>query len=107
MGALEALMERILGRSELEYEMRRASMAAAVLALAGRALAGGSPENVLIIVNPGSAESMYVADYYKNARNIPDANVLYLEPTAVAGPAPPRTPRPRGSTGTSTASSGT
>jgi hypothetical protein len=46
------------------------------------ALAGGSAENALIIINPGSAESMYVGNYYKNARNIPDRNVLYLDPGA-------------------------
>lgn len=44
------------------------------------ALAGGSPERALLIINPGSAESMYLGNYYKDARNIPDANVLYIEP---------------------------
>lgn len=62
----------------------RACTAAALFlaAFAGSARAGGSAENILLIVNPASAESMYVADYYKNVRNIPDANILYMEPTA-------------------------
>jgi hypothetical protein len=50
--------------------------------MAGFAHAGGSPENILLIVNPSSPESMYLAGYYKNARNIPDQNVLYIQPTA-------------------------
>lgn len=55
---------------------------AALLALASPALAGGSPENALIIINPASHESMYLGNYYKNARNIPDRNVLYIDPAA-------------------------
>lgn len=49
------------------------------LAMGAPALAGGSAENVVLIINPGSAESMYLGNYYKNARNIPDSNVVYLE----------------------------
>ncbi|MCH7702879.1 MAG: hypothetical protein IID37_14440 [Planctomycetes bacterium] len=40
--------------------------------------AGGGPENVLLLIDPLSADSMYVGNYYKQARNIPDRNVLYL-----------------------------
>ncbi len=50
------------------------------VALSGGALAGGGPENVLLIIDPSSAESLYIGNYYKNARNIPDANVLYIDP---------------------------
>lgn len=57
---------------------------AGVLSLAGAARAGGSPENVLVIIDPGSSESMYLGNYYKNARNIPDANVLYVNPAPAA-----------------------
>ncbi|MFN0134047.1 MAG: GC-type dockerin domain-anchored protein [Phycisphaerales bacterium] len=52
-----------------------------VVASAGLARAGGSPENVLILINPASADSMHLGNYYKNARNIPDRNVLYIVPT--------------------------
>src|SRR5947207_2081137 len=57
---------------------------AAGLAAAAPALAGGSAENVLLVINPGSAESMYLGNYYKHARNIPDANVLYIDPGAAS-----------------------
>lgn len=60
----------------------RSGWAGALAALAGAApaLAGGSPENVLVVINPGSAESMYLGNYYRNARNIPDCNVIYIDP---------------------------
>ena len=54
----------------------------AVLCLTSVAFAGGSAENILLIINPGSAESMYLGNYYKNARNIPDRNVLYIDPAS-------------------------
>lgn len=44
--------------------------------------AGGSPENMLLIINPANAQSMYLGNYYKNARNVPDSNVLYINPFA-------------------------
>ncbi|MGE0478867.1 MAG: Ig-like domain-containing protein [Phycisphaerae bacterium] len=49
---------------------------------AGVAYAGGSGENVLLIVDPSKPESLYVANHYKAARNIPDQNVLYMDPGA-------------------------
>lgn len=55
--------------------------AAAAFACAA-ALAGGSPENILIVVNPASAESMYIANYYRTVRNVPSSNFLYIRPTA-------------------------
>ena len=70
--------------------MSRALLAAAGLAVgmaAGAVRAGGSPENVLIIINPANAESMYLGHYYQNARNIPASNVLYIDPAAVNYPA--------------------
>lgn len=63
---------------------RRASAVgvAGLLSLCGTAVAGGSPENVLILVNPASQESMYLANYYRAKRNIPESNVLYIDPGA-------------------------
>jgi len=52
--------------------------------LAPRPAAGGSGENVVLIVDPSSPESMYVANYYKSKRNVPDANVLYIDPGAAS-----------------------
>lgn len=58
-------------------------MAAGAVALsAGLACGGGSGENIIIIADPLNAESMYVANYYKLARNVPDANMLYFYPGA-------------------------
>lgn len=60
----------------------------AVLALIGmltfatHAFAGGSAENAILIIDPSDPTSMYVGNYYKNARNIPDANVLYMSSAA-------------------------
>src|SRR5690606_23467289 len=62
----------------------RALPALAAAAMASSALAGGSPEHVLLIINPARAESMDLGHYYKHARNIPDANVLYLDPGAAS-----------------------
>ncbi len=46
--------------------------------LAERAIAGG-PENLLVVVNAESLESLAVANHYIALRGIPDNNVLYLE----------------------------
>lgn len=56
---------------------------AGLAALPGtHALAGGTAENALLLIDPSSVDSMYIGNYYRNARNIPDANVLYLDPDA-------------------------
>ncbi len=47
------------------------------------ALAGGGPENALIIIDPSNAESLYIGNYYKTARGIPDRNVFYMDPEAI------------------------
>lgn len=44
--------------------------------------AGGSSEHAVLIVDPGKAESMYVANYYKAARDLPDANFVWMAPGA-------------------------
>ncbi len=59
-----------------------ASLIVACAVSAPRAHAGGSPEHILLLVNPASSNSLYLGNYYKNARNIPDANVLYINPFA-------------------------
>lgn len=61
--------------------MKRPSRSASLLALlAAPTFAGGTPENALLIVDPSNAESLYVANYYKEARDLPDANVIYMAP---------------------------
>jgi len=54
-----------------------------LIGLAGAAplvRAGGSAENAVLLINPSHLESMNVGAYYKNARNIPDSNVFYVDP---------------------------
>jgi uncharacterized protein (TIGR03790 family) len=43
------------------------------------ALAGGGPENVLLVVNANSRDSMTIANHWVRLRSIPDANVVYLD----------------------------
>src|SRR5690606_12159987 len=64
--------------------LRAGAAALAALAGAAAALAGGTPENILLVIDPSRPESLYVGHYYKNARNIPDANVLYMDPDAAS-----------------------
>lgn len=54
---------------------------AALGGLSAVALAGGSPENAVLIVDPTNAESMRVANHYRKQRDVPDANVIFLAPT--------------------------
>ncbi len=46
------------------------------------AWAGGSPENALLILDPLNLDSLHVANYYKDARDLPDNNFLYMQPGA-------------------------
>ncbi len=57
---------------------------AAMLAMAASVLAAGSPENAVLIIDPSDPNSLHIGNYYKNARNIPDSNVLYLRSTAAS-----------------------
>lgn len=50
--------------------------------MAAPALAGGSPERTLLIIDPANPTSLYLGNYYKHARNIPDSHVLYMQPGA-------------------------
>jgi hypothetical protein len=57
-------------------------VAAVVLALAltaSAALAGGGPENVLVVVNANSAGSKEVANHYVRLRDVPASNVVALD----------------------------
>ncbi|MGI9516368.1 MAG: hypothetical protein ACR2NP_04935, partial [Pirellulaceae bacterium] len=44
-----------------------------------QALAGGGPENVLVVVNRNSPDSLAVANLFVHMRNIPPGNVVYLD----------------------------
>ncbi|MCA9235823.1 MAG: TIGR03790 family protein [Planctomycetales bacterium] len=56
-----------------------ALVTAATLCLAQQATrAGGGPENVFLIVNPNSADSLEIANEYVAMRGIPTGNVFYL-----------------------------
>ena len=46
--------------------------------LAPAALAGGGPENLLLVVNPRSPASMTIANHYVQLRHVPARNVFYL-----------------------------
>ena len=43
------------------------------------AIAGGGPENVVLVVNANSASSKMLANHYIQLRKIPPRNVIYLE----------------------------
>lgn len=40
--------------------------------------AGGGPENLLLVVNRRSQQSLYIANYYAKLRQIPADNIFYL-----------------------------
>ena len=40
---------------------------------------GGGPENVMLVVNGRSGSSMAIANYYRHLRNIPEANICYID----------------------------
>src|SRR5271157_4556715 len=48
------------------------------LAATNRARATGGPENVLLVVNPLSPDSMCIANHYAELRHIPPNNFLFL-----------------------------
>lgn len=70
-------------------DMRTASRRTFIVALwggataAGLAFAGGSPENVLLIIDPSNPDALHIGNYYRSVRNIPDRNVVYMRPGAV------------------------
>jgi len=48
------------------------------------ATAGGSAENALLVVDPTSSDALWAANHYRAARDIPDCNVLYMDPSATS-----------------------
>ena len=48
---------------------------------ASSARAGGTPENAILVVDPSNPESLYVANYYRAARDLPSVNIVYMSPT--------------------------
>lgn len=79
------MSKRSITRTPSSASMTFAAMAtsaAAALLIASAALAGGTPENGILIIDPGNAQSLHIGNYYKNARNIPDSNILYIDSDA-------------------------
>ncbi len=65
--------------------MRNAFLLMTMMLIAGGLIsrsvnAGGGPENVVLLVDPRSDDALRVANHYKSVRNIPDRNILYLNP---------------------------
>src|SRR5688572_18642463 len=60
--------------------IRRLAALAILFALAApRTLfAGGGPQNVVVIANPNDPDSLAIANYYVELRDIPPANVVYI-----------------------------
>ncbi len=60
------------------------SLPALLLSLAASpALAGGGPENILLIANPASPEALRLTNHYVDVRGVPASNVLYMAPDTV------------------------
>ncbi|MFI4897933.1 MAG: TIGR03790 family protein, partial [Phycisphaerales bacterium JB059] len=49
---------------------------------ASPALAGGGPENLIMVVDPANADALYAANHYRHARDLPSRNALYIHPGA-------------------------
>jgi hypothetical protein len=49
------------------------------LGSAAQAYATGGPENVLLVINPRSPDSLCIANHYAKLRHIPPDNLLYLD----------------------------
>ncbi len=62
--------------------MRRRSAILTTLAAVSTALAGGGPENVLIIADPASPDALRLSNHYIAVRGVPASNVLYMDPDA-------------------------
>jgi hypothetical protein len=69
-------------RSSRARASLRVLLLAQLLALPSRA--GGSGENALLIVDPMNPESLYVANRYRELRDVPAVNVLYMDPGATS-----------------------
>jgi len=61
--------------------LRSVSVSTAVLATTcATVLAGGTPENAVLLVDPTNPVSLQVANRYRTLRDIPDRNVIYVAP---------------------------
>lgn len=54
------------------------------LVVSWAALAGGTPEHAVLIVDPTNPDSMYLANYYRQKRDLPASNFLYMVPGAAS-----------------------
>jgi hypothetical protein len=54
-------------------------VAGLILSVGGRAIAGGGPEGVVVVVNEDSWASLAVANEFVHLRKIPQNNVIYLK----------------------------
>src|SRR5690606_27487806 len=50
-----------------------------LLCAGGEAVAGGGAENVLLVVNQNSHDSLTIANHYVKFRKLPPTNVVYLD----------------------------
>ena len=69
----------------MNYIVRFIVLISAMLLSAGRVLAGGGPENVLLLVNANSESSKTIANHYIELRKIPPTNVVYINWTGSLG----------------------
>ncbi len=58
--------------------MRLVSRAIPLFLFAASAWAGGGPQNVLVVVNDNSLESMELGQYYQDQRGIPEKNICHI-----------------------------
>ena len=65
-------------RYQLKNSLSIGLILSAILSYAQWSFAGGGPENVCLVVNANSAESMVIANGYTQLRHIPPNNVVYL-----------------------------
>lgn len=70
-----------MSRNPLRRVVRCATCLLASLA-APAAYAGGTPEEAFLVIDPSRTDSMYIANYYIDARNVPSVNALYMNPMA-------------------------
>jgi len=71
-------------RNPLQPYLHGLALLMALSLLAGPASAGGGSERAVLIVDPSSAESMYVANVYAAQRGLPESNFIYMAPGAAS-----------------------
>ncbi len=57
-----------------------AAASALVLVSPTPADGGGSGENVILLVDPSNPDALRLANHYRDARGVPEANLLYMSP---------------------------